>query len=118
MTSSLRRVLRDQKCSDLIRKCLHRAKILQQELNAFTCLQSEESLLQIAEDIDSSKKSSQHLAGLPIAIKDNFCTKDLPTTCCSRILENFNPTYDATVVQKTRDAGGIILGKVNNLGNS
>jgi aspartyl-tRNA(Asn)/glutamyl-tRNA(Gln) amidotransferase subunit A len=53
------------------------------------------------------------LAGIPLAIKDVICTKGVPTTCSSRILEGFVPPYDATVVTKLRAAGALFLGKTN-----
>jgi aspartyl-tRNA(Asn)/glutamyl-tRNA(Gln) amidotransferase subunit A len=53
------------------------------------------------------------LWGAPIALKDNLCTRGVPTTCASRILERFVPPYDATVVAKLREAGAVFLGKTN-----
>lgn len=53
------------------------------------------------------------LDGVPIAIKDNYCTKDVPTTCASLMLENFIPEYNATVYQHFRDAGAVLIGKTN-----
>ena len=53
------------------------------------------------------------LAGVPIAIKDNICTKGVRTTCASKILENFVPPYNATVMDKLEKAGMVVLGKVN-----
>jgi len=53
------------------------------------------------------------LAGVPVAVKDNMCTRGIPTTCSSRILEGWCPPYDATVVQRLRAAGAIVIGKTN-----
>src|SRR5436189_4335010 len=53
------------------------------------------------------------LAGVPVALKDNLCTRGLPTTCSSRILEGWCPPYDASVVARIAAAGGIVIGKTN-----
>ena len=61
-------------------------------------------------EIDNSNKK---LKGIPIAIKDLFCTKDMPTTAASKILENFNPTYESFVTQNLLDDGAVFVGKTN-----
>ena len=53
------------------------------------------------------------LAGVPVALKDNLCTRGIPTTCSSRILDGWRPPYDATVVQRLSAAGAVVMGKTN-----
>ncbi len=53
------------------------------------------------------------LAGIPVAVKDNFCTRDFRTTASSKVLENFIPQFESTVTKKIKQAGGVILGKTN-----
>jgi len=80
---------------------------------AFVSLDREGALRKAGES-DLSRKSGKHpgpLAGVPVAIKDNICTRDLRTTCGSRILERFVPPYSATAVEKLEAAGAIVIGK-------
>lgn len=63
--------------------------------------------------IDSGALKDAPLAGVPIGIKDNMCTKGVRTTCASKMLENFIPPYDATAIRKVREAGMVITGKLN-----
>jgi aspartyl-tRNA(Asn)/glutamyl-tRNA(Gln) amidotransferase subunit A len=69
-----------------------------------------------AREIDGRRKAGKplgRLAGLPVAIKDLLCTKGEPTTCASRMLENFRPPYDATVIAKLKAADAVLIGKTN-----
>ena len=63
--------------------------------------------------IDIKKGNIKPLTGIPIALKDIVCTKGITTTCGSHILHNFVPPYNATVVEKLRDAGAVFVGKAN-----
>lgn len=74
-----------------------------------------EDVLQQARAVDSRRAdgASNQLAGLPVALKDVICVQDRPTTCASRMLEKFVSPYDATAVEKLRQANGILLGKTN-----
>ncbi|MCB0702782.1 MAG: Asp-tRNA(Asn)/Glu-tRNA(Gln) amidotransferase subunit GatA [Candidatus Kapaibacterium sp.] len=84
------------------------------DLNAFITLTSELAKKQAVisqENFDSGKPRT--LEGMVLAIKDNISTKDIRTTCASKMLENYIPIYNATSVQKLVDAGAIIIGKTN-----
>ena len=66
-----------------------------------------------AKSFDSNQDFSKKLSGVPIAVKDLFCTKNVKTTASSKILNNFIPTYESTVTQNLWDEGAILLGKLN-----
>jgi aspartyl-tRNA(Asn)/glutamyl-tRNA(Gln) amidotransferase subunit A len=85
------------------------------DIHAFLLTLPDEALAH-ADAIDASVAQGRDpgpLAGVPVALKDNLCTRGIPTTCGSRILEGWRPPYDATVVEKLRSAGAIALGKTN-----
>ena len=84
-------------------------------LNSFITIDQEAALEQ-AEEVQKGIKEGRltgPLAGVPVAVKDNLCTKGVRTTCASRILETFIPAYEAEAVARLRRAGAIILGKTN-----
>ena len=84
--------------------------------NCYVTVMEEEALKRAAEvqkQIDAGELKDSPLAGVPVAIKDNICTKGVLTTCSSKILNNFKPPYDATVIEKLEAAGAVIIGKVN-----
>lgn len=93
---------------------LDRIEKLNPKLNAYILMNSQAQAQ--AEAIDQKIKSQEDvgpLAGVAFGIKDMLCTKDLRTTAASKILENFIPPYDATVVSRLKKAGAVVLGKLN-----
>lgn len=66
-----------------------------------------------SEDDEAEPTSARSLAGMPVAVKDNLVTRDLPTTCASRILDGYRSPFEATVVRKLREAGAWVVGKTN-----
>jgi len=103
---------------ELTQACLKRIKLLDKKIAAFLTL-NEDQALKTAENADNLIHSSasifdtKPLLGIPMGVKDLFSTKDLKTTAGSKIIENYMPPYDATVIRKYKDAGAIILGKTN-----
>ena len=86
-----------------------------QKIRAYLTV-DEEKVLARAREVDAGIRAGKYtgpLTGVPIAVKDNICTKGMKTTCASKILENFVPFYDATAVTRITDAGMVILGKTN-----
>ncbi len=82
------------------------------KLNAYIT-EDFENVLKKADNFDKDPDFKKKLPGIPIAVKDLFCTKDLKTTAGSKILNNFVPTYESTVTQNLWDNGAILLGKLN-----
>ncbi|MDD2402141.1 MAG: Asp-tRNA(Asn)/Glu-tRNA(Gln) amidotransferase subunit GatA [Clostridia bacterium] len=100
---------------DLVKEHLERIEKVDKKVNAFMTVTKEEALKQ-AEVVDEKRKRSEQLsplAGIPMALKDNMCTKGIRTTCSSKILHNFIPPYNATVVEKLMKADSIVMGKCN-----
>ena len=82
------------------------------KLNAYIS-ENYENAIKKAKIFDQKPDFNKRLPGIPIAVKDLFCTKNIRTTAGSKILENFVPTYESTVTQNILDEGGIIIGKLN-----
>ncbi|XP_034051509.1 glutamyl-tRNA(Gln) amidotransferase subunit A, mitochondrial [Thalassophryne amazonica] len=100
--------------TELCRKCLNRIKQTQ-HLNAYITVNEELALKQAQE---AETRLLQGVArgpldGIPFAVKDNFCTENIRTTCASRMLRDYIPPYNATVVQKLFDQGAVLMGKTN-----
>ena len=94
---------------------LERTEALDKEINAYNTVMADAALAK-AKDVDArlaAGKPVGALAGVPVAIKDNLCTRGVRTTCSSKILENFVPPYDATVVELLDRADAIPIGKTN-----
>ena len=85
------------------------------EIHAFNLVLADEARVE-ADAVDAAVAAGRDpgpLAGVPVALKDNLCTRGVPTTCSSRILEGWRPPYNATVVTRLRRAGAVVVGKTN-----
>lgn len=101
--------------TELASKFLQRIELTNMELNSFITVDAS-AVLEQARAIDEEFHKGIDrglLAGIPIAVKDNICTKDLVTTAGSKALEGYYPPYDAAVVRALRQAGAVIIGKTN-----
>jgi aspartyl-tRNA(Asn)/glutamyl-tRNA(Gln) amidotransferase subunit A len=95
----------------------HLARITEREseIHAFNLVTTEQARA-TAQQVDADIKAGKPvgpLAGVPVALKDNMCTRGIETTCSSKILEGWKPPYDATVVTRLQQAGAVMVGKTN-----
>ncbi len=105
----------DRSAEEVTRAALERIEASQPRLNAFLHRAAERAI-DVARNIDRRRSTGERLgvlAGVPIVVKDNLCTAFGPTTCGSRILENFRSLYNAHVVDRLESAGAVIVAKTN-----
>lgn len=111
LSETKRRLAGGESCESLVRKSVESAEA--SKLGAFVTVCREQAL-EKARALDLRIKAGERpgiLAGVPVAIKDNLCTRDLPTTCGSKILASFVPPYSATVVERLEAQGAVVVGK-------
>ncbi len=101
------------KPSQLVQACLDRIRQTEPEIQALVYVNQEQALSRAADLESRGPEPEQILWGLPVVIKDLLTCKGLPTTCCSRMLKDFVPFYQATAVDKLEQAGAIVLAKSN-----
>jgi len=108
-------VRKERSAVEITQDALNRITQLEPKLHSFLCITTDWALAQ-AEAVDAKIAAGEEiglLAGVPIGIKDSICTQGIPTTCASRILENFIPPYESTVTQRLAEAGAVMVGKTN-----
>ncbi|MGA2507367.1 MAG: Asp-tRNA(Asn)/Glu-tRNA(Gln) amidotransferase subunit GatA [Chitinispirillaceae bacterium] len=103
------------RCTDNIARALSLIDEKGHDVNAFITVDAEGALrrAEALERLPASDRKKLALFGVPVAIKDNICTKGITTTCGSKMLQGFMPPYDATVVEALHNAGAVIVGKTN-----
>lgn len=100
---------------EAVEACKKQIQKSESQVHAYVSM-DEKILAHRIKEVEEGIKSGRYtgpLAGVPIAVKDNICTRGQKTTCSSKMLENFVPTYDAQAVKQLEDAGMVILGKTN-----
>src|SRR5207248_1111296 len=105
----------DVSCREVADAHLARIEALDPRIRAFVTITPEVARRQ-AEEWDAARARGEPLpplAGIPIALKDNFCTQGIRTTCGSKILGSWRPPYDATAWARIREAGAVLVGKTN-----
>jgi len=109
--------IRNQELSaeEYLNSIFERIEKIETEIHAFITIVKDEALRKVRM-IDRKARKGEKLgclAGVPVAVKDNICTRGIRTTCASRMLENFVPPYNATVIEKLKASDAVILGKTN-----
>jgi aspartyl-tRNA(Asn)/glutamyl-tRNA(Gln) amidotransferase subunit A len=105
----------ERSARDVVDEHLARIRDREPELHAFNLVLEDEARA-AADTVDATVAAGDDpgpLAGVPVAVKDNLCTRGIPTTCSSRILASWEPPYTATVVERVVAAGGVVVGKTN-----
>ena len=100
---------------ELVEHHLQRLEVCEPSLHAYLNVTAERARAD-AKRIDQARRDGEDLgalAGLPIAIKDNLCTRGVRTSCASRMLEHFVPPYESSVTERLWNAGGVLIGKTN-----
>ncbi|NQU17588.1 MAG: Asp-tRNA(Asn)/Glu-tRNA(Gln) amidotransferase subunit GatA [Candidatus Saganbacteria bacterium] len=97
--------------TEIVKSVYDQIEKYEDAVSAYVTLTKKHALAQ-AKEVDEGKRTGP-LAGIPIAIKDNMCTKGTLTTCSSKILNNYIPPYNATIIDKLDQAGAIMIGKTN-----
>ncbi len=108
-------IKKERSAVEITQEALNRIQAVEPKLHSFLCVTAERALEQ-ARAVDAKIAAGEEiglLAGIPIGIKDNLCTKGIRTTCASRILENFVPPYESTVTEKLLAADAVAVGKTN-----
>jgi aspartyl-tRNA(Asn)/glutamyl-tRNA(Gln) amidotransferase subunit A len=104
---------RQVSAKEIAETALKRIQAVDNQLGAFLTVEPERVMAR-ADEVDRIvRERTLPLAGVPVAIKDNICTRHLRTSCGSRILEHYSPPYSATVIERLEQAGAVVMGKTN-----
>ncbi|HOV85807.1 MAG TPA: Asp-tRNA(Asn)/Glu-tRNA(Gln) amidotransferase subunit GatA [Syntrophobacteraceae bacterium] len=109
-----RLVRREVSVTEVVRRYLERIEALDPRVNSYVKVMADEALEEAARyDRGEKDLEGPPLAGVPLSVKDVLCTRGIRTSCGSKILENYLPPYDATVIEKLKASGAVLLGKTN-----